>query len=86
MIYEVLATLWEGPADDSSVARAIEERTGERFTSEAAARYLRSLRHAGYIDAHGSDLSPRYAINNDGSTLLARLARRVEEPQESLYA
>jgi DNA-binding PadR family transcriptional regulator len=86
MIYEVLATLWEGPAGDSAVARAIEERTGEKFSREAAGSYLRSLRHAGYIDADNDEWSPSYTINDEGSTLLARLARQVEEPEESLYA
>jgi DNA-binding PadR family transcriptional regulator len=85
MIYEVLATLWEGPADESAVARAIEARTGEPFSPEAASRYLRSLRHSGYVDDDGGVCSPLYRINPEGSTLLARLARSITEP-ESIYA
>jgi DNA-binding PadR family transcriptional regulator len=75
LLYEVLATLWEGPADGSAVARAIEDRTGERFRSEAAEHYLRMLRHNGFIDADADPFAPRYTINPEGSTLLARLAR-----------
>jgi DNA-binding PadR family transcriptional regulator len=75
LLYEVLATLWDGPADGSAVAAAIQDRTGERFSAEAAERYLRMLRHNGYVDADTDPFTPRYTINPEGSTLLARLAR-----------
>jgi hypothetical protein len=74
LLYEVLATLWEGPANGGAVARAIEERTGERFTKDAAERYLDMLRFCGFVDADADPWTPQYTINPHGSTLLAQLA------------
>ena len=85
MLYEVLAALWHGPADDLEVARSIEDRTGERFSRDAAARFLRTLHDGGFIDTVGDRFQPSYAINTEGSLLLARLARTLD-PGEALSA
>jgi DNA-binding PadR family transcriptional regulator len=81
LLYEVLAALWDGPANDLEVARAIEDRTGERFSRDAADRYLRLIRDCGFANSSANELSPRYAITADGSQLLARLARDVDSKE-----
>ena len=81
MLYEVLAALWEGPGNDHEIARTIEARTGARFSAEAAERYLRLLRDCGYANARDDPRGPRYTMTPDGSTLLARLAREIEEKE-----
>ncbi len=78
MLYDLLAALWEGPADDFEVARTVQARTGQRFSTEAAERYLRLLAAGGFAKAGADPLSPRYSITAEGSSLLARLAREVD--------
>lgn len=86
MLYEILASLWDGPGTDAEIAQAIEERTGERFSRQAADRYLRLLRHCGYAHASGDQLTPRYTMTPEGSTLLARMARAVEHTENTVPA
>ena len=85
MLYDLLAALWDGPADEAEVARAVQVRTGQRFSTQAAQRYLRLLSESGFVRASEDPFAPRYDITTDGSTLLARLARDVEL-SESLSA
>jgi DNA-binding PadR family transcriptional regulator len=78
MLYDLLATLWDGPSTGADVARAMEARTGQRFSPEAAERYLRLLNGCGFAGTSANPLAPLYNITPDGSQLLARLARDVE--------
>jgi DNA-binding IclR family transcriptional regulator len=78
MLYEVLVALWHDAGTDRDIAYSIWQLTGEHFSQEAAARYLRTLQACGYVDDDRHPLSPRYRINPDGSELLARLTRTVD--------
>jgi hypothetical protein len=79
MVYEVLATLWEAPATDIQVARAVEDRLGVPCSRNVADHHLRILRTCGYVTPRNVDGSLRYALTESGSTLLAYYAESIEK-------
>lgn len=79
MVYEVLATLWEAPATDVEVARAVEDRLGIPCSRNVADHHLRILRNCGYVTPRGANGSVSYALTETGSTLLAWYAESIEK-------
>jgi DNA-binding PadR family transcriptional regulator len=78
MVYDVLATLWEGPSNDLQVARAIEDRLGTPCSRRLADDHLRILRTCGFVATRDAGGSPSYVLTPDGSALLARLAASID--------
>lgn len=85
MLYDLLATLWEGPADEATIARLVQARSGAQFSTQAAQRYLRMLSESGYVRMSEDPMWPRYDITPEGSTLLARMALEADS-QETIPA
>jgi len=79
MVYEVLATLWEAPATDIEVARAVEDRLGIPCSRNVADHHLRILRTCGYITPRGAGDRLSYALTESGSTLLAWYAESIQK-------
>jgi hypothetical protein len=79
MVYEVLATLWEAPATDNEVARAVQDRLGIPCSRNVADHHLRILRTCGYVTPRNIGGSVSYALTESGSTLLAWYAESIEK-------
>jgi hypothetical protein len=88
LTYDVLAALWEAPATDVEVARAVEDRLALRqaqgdisISRHLTEQYLRLLRTTGHVRTQSVDGAPAYALTDTGSALLSQLATRVEREE-----
>ena len=81
LTYDVLAVLWEAPASDVEVTRAIEDRLGTPLSRNMIEQHLRLLRTTGHIRTRAIDGAPAYALTDAGSALLSQIAERVEHEE-----
>ncbi|MBV8637562.1 MAG: hypothetical protein JO322_05710 [Candidatus Eremiobacteraeota bacterium] len=81
LTYDVLAALWNAPATDVEVARAVEDRVGTPFSRNMIDQHLRVLRTTGYVRTRNAEGAPAYVLTDAGSQLLAQLAARVEREE-----
>ncbi|HVA26595.1 MAG TPA: hypothetical protein VNF68_00335 [Candidatus Baltobacteraceae bacterium] len=87
MLYDILATLWEGPHDLSGLVTAVGTRTEETVAPAVLDGHVWLLFQLGFIDAHADETTatPRYALTPRGSDFLAASAAHLEtyEPKGS---
>ena len=81
LTYDVLAALWNAPATDVEVARAVEDRVGTPFSRNFIDQHLRLLRTTGYVRTRNVAGTPAYVLTDAGSQLLAQLAARIEREE-----
>ncbi len=81
LTYDVLAALWNAPATDVEVARAVEDRVGTPFSRNMIDQHLRVLRTTGYVRTRNVDGAPAYVLTDAGSQLLAQLATSVDREE-----
>jgi DNA-binding PadR family transcriptional regulator len=83
VLYDILATLWEGPADAQRVDFSVAVRTGVVPNANSLERYLQVLEECGYVRGTLSDGGRVYALADRGSELLAHFARERESGSTS---
>ena len=81
LTYDVLAVLWEAPASDVEVARAIEDRLGAPMSRNMIEQHLRLLRTTGHLRTRAQNGALAYVLTAAGSDLLSQLAGRVEQEE-----
>jgi DNA-binding PadR family transcriptional regulator len=83
VLYDILATLWEGPADAQRVDFSVALRTGVVPNASSLERYLQVLEECGYVQATEREGSRMYALADRGSQLLAHFAQTRESGSTS---
>jgi DNA-binding PadR family transcriptional regulator len=83
VLYDILATLWEGPADAQRVDFSVAARTGVVPNANSLERYLQVLEECGYVRGTQRDDSRVYALADRGSELLAHFAQARESGSTS---
>ncbi len=81
MLYDILATLWDGPHDLTGLLAAVSERTGKPVASAVLDGHVWLLFQFGFIDAYADETpasSPLYTLTPHGSDLLAASAAHLE--------
>ena len=81
LTYDVLAALWNAPATDVEVTRAVEDRLGTQLSRNSIDQHLRLLRTTGYVKTRNVGGAPAYLLTDAGSQLLAQLAATVEREE-----
>jgi len=81
MLYDILATLWDGPRDLEGLVAAVGERTGKPVASAVLDGHVWLLFQFGFIDAYADETppsTPLYTLTPRGSELLAATAATPE--------
>jgi DNA-binding PadR family transcriptional regulator len=81
LTYDVLAALWNAPATDVGVTRAVEDRLGTQLSRNFIDQHLRVLRTTGYVKTRNIGGEPAYVLTDAGSQLLAQLAAQIEREE-----
>ena len=78
LTYDVLAALWNAPATEVEVARAVEDRLGTPVGRTLIDHYLQLLRTTGFVRTRNCNGIAAYLLTDDGSELLSKLATRID--------